>query len=328
MRFIIIGGGSIGKRHLRNLLSLGESDIAVVEQNAERMSAIAAEFNIKTFSSMRQAFESETFECAFICSPSRFHQEQALYCADHKCDLFIEKPLSHTMDGIFELKNVIEKNKLITMVGSNFKFYPSLQKIKSLLDAGAIGKILSARLQFGQYLPDWHPWEDYRQGYSANERLGGGVLLDSHEFDYATWLLGDVSKVTCVAKKISDLEIDVEDVAAVILHLKSGALVELHLDYVQRFYSRCYEFFGETGTIMWDIKEKKVLLKTKEAGEQIFELISEYDFNTMYIDELKHFLACVEARSNTVSSVIVGARVLEIITAAKESSLKEKTIEV
>ena len=213
MNILVIGGGSIGQRHAKNLRALGETDVTIVDTNPER----------GDFPSLDAAFAAKEFSMAFICSPTIYHLEQAMFCAEKGCDLFIEKPLSHTMEGVDTLTQLVKSSSkrdpdqtsgLITMVGSNWKFYPLFQKMKELLDAGVIGRVLSARCQFGQYLPDWHPTEDYRHGYSANKKLGGGILLDSHEFDYLTWFMNEpLETIVCVADKVSDLDIDVEDTA-------------------------------------------------------------------------------------------------------------------
>lgn len=324
-KILIIGGGSIGKRHLRNLLSLGEKDAAMVETNPERVVANKKEFNIPVYNSLEEISDKK-FALVFVCSPSVYHLQNSLWAAEKGSDLFIEKPLSHNLDGVDNLINLVKKKKLITMVGSNWKFYPLFQKMRELLDGGAIGKVLSARCQFGQYLPDWHPWEDYRQGYSANKKLGGGILLDSHEFDYLTWFLGNVARLSCFAKKVSYLEIDVEDVAEVILEFESGAVGEIHLDYLQRFNQRNFEFFGKEGTIIWDANLKKVVLLTKEKGREEFFLDPDYDINAMYIEEIKHFLDCVDNRKETITPVEKGAKILRLIMAAKESAEKEKII--
>lgn len=324
-KILIIGGGSIGKRHLRNLLSLGEQDVAMVETNPERAEANKKEFNIPVYNSLEEISDKK-FDIVFICSPSVYHLQNSLWAAEKGSDLFIEKPLSHNLERVDKLIDSVREKKLITLVGSNWKFYPLFQKMKELLDSGVIGKILSARCQFGQYLPDWHPGEDYRQGYSANKKLGGGILLDSHEFDYLTWFLGEVKKISCFAKKVSNLEIDVEDVAEVILEFKNGAIGEIHLDYLQRFYQRNFEFFGETGTIIWDSNLQKVILMTKEKGWEEFPLVANYDINTMYVEEIKSFLDCVENRKETITPIEKGAQVLQLIVAAQESAEKEKII--
>jgi predicted dehydrogenase len=317
MNILVVGGGSIGQRHVKNLKALGVS-VAVVDVNPDRK---------PDFSSIEAACAADHFQAAFVCSPSRFHMEQATQCAERGMDLFIEKPLSHTLSGTKKLMKLTKLKNLVTMVGSNWKFYPSFQKMKELLDAGAIGKVLSARCEFGQYLPDWHPWEDYRKGYSANKKLGGGILLDCHEFDYLPWFMGKkVTKVFCMAATVSDLAIDVEDVAEAVLQFDGGAIGEIHVDYIQRVYQRNFEFFGSDGTILWDTNWKKVVLKSKINGEKEFPLSEGYDVNTMYVEEVKHFLNCVEHRTETITPIEKGAEVLQLILAAKKSAESGKVV--
>lgn len=324
----ILGGGSIGKRHLRNLLELGEKNISIIEVNQERAEEVRKEFSVTSFSSLEEAFEKQKFDIVFICSPTIYHLEQTKKCVEQGVDIFIEKPVSHNVDGLDEVQKMIAEKRLITLVGSNWKFYPLFQKMKEILESRRLGKILSARCEFGQYLPDWHPWEDYRKGYSANKKLGGGVLLDSHEFDYMTWFLGSVNRVACIASKVSDLEIDVEDVAEVVLQFENGAVGEIHLDYIQRSYRRNFEFFCENGTMDWDVHEKKV--RIHEKGKPVEEIILEedYDVNKMYIEQTKHFLDCIQKRQETITPFAKGAEVLKLICAAKESSEHNKIISV
>ncbi|MBI5412963.1 Gfo/Idh/MocA family oxidoreductase [Candidatus Peregrinibacteria bacterium] len=326
-KILIIGCGSIGQRHLRNLFALGERDITVVEVDVEKARIIKKDYGILVASSISEVLKEKKFTVVFICTPSVYHFDDALTFAQNGCDLFIEKPVSHNLKGVNELLTLTQDMKLITIVGSNWKFYPLFKKMKELLTGGVIGEIFSARCQFGQYLPDWHPWEDYRQGYSANYKLGGGIILDSHEFDYLTWFIGDtVKKLVCFADKRSNLEIDVEDTAEILLQFNKGVIAEIHLDYTQQFYRRNFEFFGELGTIIWDAGLKKIIMQNKESGVQDFVLEDSYDINQMYVDEIQHFLECVRERKETITPLTKGYDTLKLIVAAKESSAEDKSI--
>lgn len=315
----------MGTRHLRNLLTLGEKDLNLVEVDGERAEKLKKELAVPIFPSVAAAFAEKQFNIALICSPPVYHREQILYCAGQGCDIFVEKPLSHTLDSLKKIISLVKRKKLITLVGSNWKFHPSFQKMKTLIDTGTVGKILSARCQTGKYLPDWHPWEDYRRSYSANKKMGGGVLLDYHEIEYLTWFLGAAVKVACIAGKVSSLDMDAEDAAEIILQFKSGSLGEIHIDYLQRFAQRNYEFFGETGTIKWDLNLKKVILQTVQNDTQEFPEPLDYELNLMYIEELKHFLLSVKNRRPTITPV-EDIKVLELVMAAKESAKKNKFV--
>jgi predicted dehydrogenase len=197
--------------------------------------------------------------------------------------------------------------------------------MKEILESGVIGKVLSARCQFGQYLPDWHPYENYRTSYSARSDLGGGILLDSHEFDYMQWFLGDVSELFCFAGKASNLEIDTEDTAEVLLKFQSGTIAEIHLDYTQRIYQRNYEFFGENGTLKWDFQDRSVrLYLASENKWEIYEEPRNYDLNEMYKEQMKHFLDAIESETKTITDIFAGWKTLKLIMAAKESAIDGK----
>ncbi len=290
MKFLVIGGGSIGKRHIKNLETIEAGEIFACDTSPERCRNIEQEFGVKTFTELETALEQKP-NAALICVPTSLHLTAALAAAEKGCHLFIEKPLSHDLDGVDKLVETVKQKKLVSLVGCNMRFHPGVALMKKLLDKKSIGKVICARVQAGQYLPDWHPLEDYRKGYSASKALGGGIILDGiHEIDYIAWLMGNACRVGCFAGKISSLEIDTEDTAEILLGFESGAIVEVHLDYIQRAYARTCQIIGEEGTISWDMSEKQVKLYTADSKIwQVFPQAADYDINQMYIDEMKHF---------------------------------------
>ena len=319
---LIVGCGSIGRRHLRNLKSLGITKLTALDAQPQRAEAVAEELGISTFTSLSQALQSSP-DVVFITTPTSFHVPLALDAANNGCHIFIEKPLSHNLDGVDELISLVQAKKLVTMVGCNMRFHPGLSLVKSLLDDGAVGRVLVARAQVGQWLPDWHQWEDYRQGYSARKDLGGGVILDAtHELDYIGWLLGSrVYQLVCFADKTSCLEIDTEDTAAIMLRFADGAIGEVHMDYVQRAYSRSCHIIGDMGTIHWDYTEGQVrLYSASEESWHTYCNPTGWDPNQMYIDEMCHFLHCLSGEEEPALSVAAGKRVLELALAAKQSA--------
>lgn len=320
MKFLVVGCGSIGKRHLANLRSLGVDQLMAVDPDESRRQEVVALFDLEAFASLDSALQRSP-HAALICTPNSLHLQGAMAAARAGCHLFVEKPLSHTLKGVEGLIQEVEKKGLVTFIGCNFKFHPSFVKMKEIIDSGVLGRILSARCQFGQYLPDWHPREDYRKTYSARSDLGGGVLLDSHEFNHMQWYLGPVDQVFCIASKLSGLEIDTEDTAAVLLKFKRGTIAQIHLDYTQRAYQRSYEFFGENGTLKWSFTDGRVCLYLANVKEwKVFEEPANYDLNEMYKEEMKHFIGAVENGKKTVTDAFSGWRTLQIVMAAKESA--------
>ncbi len=329
LRFLIVGCGSIGKRHIRNLLSLGVKELVAFDVRAERRRDVTTELGVETVERLESGLEREP-DALIVAAPTSLHVPIALKGAFRRYHLFIEKPLSHCWDGVERLLDVVRENALVTLVGCNMRFHPGLMTVKNLLLEQAVGRVLAARVEVGQYLPDWHPWEDYRQSYSACNRFGGGVILDAiHEIDYIRWLLGDVAAATCLAGKLSQLEIETEDVAALLLRFQNGAVGEVHLDYVQRAYSRTCHVIGEEGTIHWDYTAGQVRWYSAHTRQwRLFSNPPEWEPNQMYIDEMRHFLKCLARKEIPIADVFEAARVLQIALAAKASAQQLRWIEL
>jgi predicted dehydrogenase len=214
------------------------------------------------------------------------------------------------------------------MVGYNFRFYIPFQKIYETLTANMIGRVLSIQSHAGQYLPDWRPERDYRKSVSAIKELGGGVMLElSHELDYMRWFCGDVNLVTALSGHLSDLEIDVDDTAEIILQFNNGAIGHVHLDMIDRSAFRSCRIIGTRGTITWDGSTNQVRMYTVEENKwSDLHPAMEIDRNDMYLAEIKHFLRCVEENKQPFVTGEDGKRILEIALAAKRSSQEHKFV--
>jgi predicted dehydrogenase len=328
LKFLVVGCGSIGERHIRNLLSLSAGEVLVYDVDTQRLSLIADKYNVRTYSDLSQAL-NQTIDAFMICVPPSLHIPFALKGIEHNAHLFIEKPISHTLDGVDKLNEEAKAKNLTVYVGYNMRFQPGLKLVKQLLNQGKIGKVLSADVEFGQYLPDWRSWQDYRRSYTARKELGGGIILDaSHELDYIRWLIGgEVKEVSCFAGKISKLEVDTEDVAEIILKFDNNIIAGVHLDFVQRAYSRSCKLIGEEGTITWSYPEKKVRLFTTVAN-QWQEIDFKTEANDMYLEELKHFIRCIKGEEAPEVDGVTGRHVLEIALAAKKSAFTGRVIKV
>jgi predicted dehydrogenase len=202
--------------------------------------------------------------------------------------------------------------------------------VKQWIDEGAVGPIVCAHAHWGEYLPDWHPWEDYRHSYSACANLGGGVILTlCHPFDYLRWLLGEVQTLSAAAGQLSGLELDVEDTADVTLEFASGVIGTVHLDYAQRPASHWLQITGQTGTIRWDSADGAASCYRADRGEwERFPAPPGFDRDTMFLDEMRHFLDCIAGRDEPLVTLKDGIRALEIALAAKRSAAEGRAIEV
>ena len=321
MKALVVGGGSIGARHLQNLKALGIDTLGVVEIDECRRSALSEGCNVVGFETLDGGLDWRP-DFAVIASPTYLHVVQALQAARSNCHLFIEKPLSHTEAGLEVLQEAINSRNLITLVGCNMRFHPGPAKVKMLLEHNAIGKILFAHIHTGSYLPEWRPGQDYSKSYSANASLGGGCILDCiHEIDLARWYLGDVEDVFCRAEHLSSLKMDVEDVAILVCKHSNGALSEIHLDYVQRTYERGCQIVGDKGSIFWDYRQGQVRWFDSITGQwKTFSQADGWTVNRMYIDEMQYYLKCLEERTPTMLPVGDACRLMDVIFAAKRSA--------
>jgi len=324
MKLLVVGCGSIGERHIRNLKTFFKGEILACDTDPKRLSVVGKKYHIQTYTDLEQALDRTS--AALVCTPPSSHIPIALVAAKHGAHVFVEKPMSHNLKGVNELIKKAKKENLVIFVGYNFRFHPGIKLVKKMLDEGRIGKALSARAEFGQYLPGWRPWQDYRQGYTARKELGGGIILDgSHEIDYIRWFLGEVEEVFCSAGKISNLEVETEDTAEIVLKFRSGVIAEIHLDFVRRDYSRNCALIGEKGSIVWNYPEKLVKAYSAQGRRwRTFDISGEP--NDMYVHEMKHFIRCVQGKEEPLVSGEEGKRTLEIALAAKQSAKTGKIV--
>jgi len=255
MKFLVIGCGSIGERHFKNLISLKQEVIACdVEEVIRRK--IEEKYGVKSYSDYKEAFLKENIKAVLICTPTATHLPLAKYAAERSCHLFIEKPICYELTGLDSLLEMVREKNLILLGACNMRFHKPLRIIKECIDRGELGRILSLRAYFGHYLPNWRPLKDYRKSYSAKHEEGG-ILLDCiHEVDYLTWLGGEVKRLFCFRKKVSDLEVEAEDIAEIILEFENRAVGQIHMDYLRHNKLRLVEVVGAKGTIFWQSKGK------------------------------------------------------------------------
>ena len=331
MRAVVVGAGSIGQRHLKNLLALGHEVAAVLDPDPARLDEIRPLVGggCRLATDERDAFAGDA-NAAVICSPTHRHLDQARAALRRGWHVFVEKPLAHTLEGTDALVEEAGRAGRTVLVGCNLRFLPSLVLVKRLVEEGRIGRPLAARAHCGYYLPFWRPGTDYREGYGARQATGGGIILDSiHEFDYLTWLLGCPREVFAYAGKVSSLEIDTEDNADVLLRFDYGAVANVHLDYLQRTYRRACDFIGEAGVIAWDYIAQSVTVYGKE--DRRIEVLQESintERNQMFVDEMRHFVRCIEAGEPPALDAAGGRAILEVALAARASAAHGRPVKL
>ena len=310
MSVIVVGLGSIGTRHAEIFEQLGVEVETGVDPNPDRRRAFEANRGGVGVDNLDEALTSG-HSLAIIASPNRFHIEQAIRCAEAGCHLLIEKPLGTELRGAVQLAEMVESLGLFAHVGSNFKFHPALMRMKELLEQKSIGRVTGAQVLAGQWLPGWHPHENYRQGYSARADLGGGIALDTHELDYLTWLLGPVEELASFTTRSGSLKVDTEDVACACLRFANGVLGTLHVDYIQRDHRRRYHISGDEGTIEWDFGTGLLTVYSAGAGEATVEDVHE-ELNEMYVRQARHVLAGIAGKEAPVTPIRHAIKVLDL----------------
>lgn len=328
MKFLVVGGGSIGKRHMRNLLAIGiaPEDVAAVDPREDRRQEILETVGIgKAYESLESALDAQDFDAACICSPTSMHIPQATLLANKGVHIFMEKPLANDLEGIEDLKAAVETNGVAVLMAYIFRFTAPVQKLKELLDSGCIGEVLFVRGEFSEYLPDWHPWEDYRSFYMAKKSMGGGSILDqSHIMDLVHYLLGGFDEVFAVNTKISSLEIEADDIASMTVKLKSGVLASIHTDIFGRDHKKMIEIKGEKGNLSWDHYNGEV--RHYDAETKAATVFKKFpaDFNMYYIEEMNHFIACCKGEVKPIADLQTGIETMELIIAAEKSEETKK----
>jgi predicted dehydrogenase len=320
MRFLVAGLGSIGRRHLRNLLSLGEQDVILYRTHRSTLTENElASFPVET--DLRVALQHKP-DAVIISNPTAQHLDIAIPASEAGCHLLLEKPVSHSLEQVDELRAALQRGGGQALVGFQFRFHPTLQVAARLIAEGAIGQPLSARAHWGEYLPNWHPWEDYQQGYAARADLGGGVILTlCHPLDYMRWLMGEVEALWAFTSATGKLDIPVENTAEIGLRFAGGAIGSVHLDYVQQPTAHHIEVIGSEGTLRWNNNDGALsLYNASSKAWKTWTPPEGFERNWMFLDEMRHFLALARRETPPACSLEDGIRALEIALLARSSA--------
>ena len=311
MKILIVGLGSIGRRHLKNLLTLGERDIIFYRsQKSTLPDDELSDFPV--YYDLNQAIAQKP-NAVIISNPTASHMPVAEKAAENNIHIFLEKPVSHTVDSVQRFEKILESSESRILIAYQFRFNSGLRKLKELVELKELGSALSFSSEWGEYLPGWHPWEDYRQSYAAQAQMGGGVVLTlSHPIDYLRWMFGEVRELFAVTGNASKLEIDVEDFADVNFKFQSGIIGTMHLDYYRRPKKHDLTVVCENGTLHWDYKNSIVTVEKASGEIEAIAPPGKYERNQMYLQEMSHFLDVCEGDSNSVCSYQDGKKALII----------------
>ena len=345
MKLLIVGCGSIGKRHARNAKKLG-LEVVLCDISEERARELASEIGaVGVYTDYQVAAEDSGADAALIATPSHLHVAPAFVMLDAGMHVMMEKPLCPSITEAKELRVRVLESQRVFMMAHTFRFRAEWQAVKRLLDTQPVGRVLSAEVMGGWYLPDWHFREDYRLEYAAQRRQGGGVMLTSmsHLFDVVSWFFGDIDSIVGATMRLSDLEIDVDDAVMCSARTKRGVAVTLYEDFLARCPRRTFRVNGEYGYLeadfnrkllrLWDARTKRFVPGREPAQpkEGLFRILEDgigydpepevlqlqYSGNDAYLAELEHFVMLVgENRTESELGIDAGIAVLEAIGSA------------
>lgn len=318
-KIAIVGLGNIAGRHLRNIKALyPEMQTIAVSSSGRSIDGLIE--NADKVIDMASLLE-ERPDYAIICSPATFHARHASHLATLGIPLLIEKPIAADVAMAEQLQELARKSLPLVAVGYCLRFMPSAAVIKQLLEENAIGEIFNVMASVGQYLPDWRKGKDYRSSVSVSKALGGGVLLElSHELDYLQWLLGSLTYKYAELRNTSELALEVEEIADLVLATDKGAICYLHMDFLQKQPQRQCVLIGSQGRIEWNLLENSVYVYRNGKAECLYAE-PQWDKNEMYLSMLKDFIEPEPERTSVRSSVSEAVGVVRLIDVIKNNAV-------
>lgn len=311
---LICGTGSIGQRHSRNLIKLGYKNLIFLKQTKKSIPNWINKFKI--YKNINNALKRRP-KITFICNVTSEHIKYALICAKARSHLFVEKPLSDKIQGLNKLNKILKKNKLKLMVGYMMRFHPHVIKIKKLLKKKYLGNVFYVRSIWSEYLPDWHPQENFKKSYASLKKLGGGSALTlSHEIDLIKWYFGKISKISTYNSFNSRLKIDAEFSTNHQIKFENGVVAQIHLDFMQKPHERKLEILGDKRKLLFDYYKNQILITSRNRNIKKF-IAKKFNRNNMFIDEVKKFFDCVNRNLKIESDVSNSIEIIKKIKRLK-----------
>jgi predicted dehydrogenase len=321
----------MGKRRIRCLKRLGYENIICYDIRADRRKEAEEKYNVKTVDSLDIDFKK--IDAIIVSTPPDFHNQYIKFAIEHKKPVFVEASI--ILEGLEELNKMAKKSKVLVAPSCTLRFHPAMKKIKEIVDANSIGKSLIFTYHVGQYLPDWHPWEDYRKFYVGKKETGAARELIPFELIWLTWVFGGVKKLSCFKGKISNLDVEIDDVYQVIMKFKNGMMGNLLIDVIARFPIRTFKLLGQDGVVLWDRGKGGIKVfsvkSSKWEEHDIDEGKPEKNYiigEKMYDDELQHFIQAVNGKEKYTHSLDEDIKMLKLLQEVEKSSDKHMHVDV
>ena len=340
MRILIAGLGAIGQRHARNLRAILGSELELLALRRRRLRHVVTErLERDDTRDVEQALGAQVFtdldaalaakpDAVAVCTPSSQHLDVAQAAAEAGCHLFIEKPVSHTLDGLDRLRETVARRRLVAAVGCQWRWHPSIRELRRLADSGDLGVLSAAEIDYCEYLPDWHPYEDYRASYAARADLGGGVVLTQiHDYDLAWWLFGPHRTASASGGHLSGLEIDVED--TVDARLGGGRVpVRIRQTFAGRPPQRTLRLAGDGGSLTLDLLTGRAASTGAWTAHAAAVARPDYPRNEMFMNVALNFVRAVRGEAAPETPLEDGTAVLEAALAVKRAIVSGRTEEI
>jgi len=325
MKFLVMGCGSIGTRHIASLKALvPQAAIDAFDPQPDRLKKAVQKFHVNP---IRDNAIDSTYDCVFICTPPVLHVELAIRALKSGSNVFIEKPLSSDLNGIEKLQGLVKSKQLLAFVGYNLRFNKGVNMVRQMVKNRKFGRILHASAYFGSYLPGWRPGQDYKKSYSARKDLGGGIIYDgSHEIDYMAWLFGRPLSIQSEFVVTDTLSADSEGIADIVLKFQKNILGYIHLDFVRRDWRRALELLCENGIIQWALPDSRI--RTFNVRTKLWRTTRvDETLNDMYVKEIRHVMKCLETKSRSeIIDLENGISTLRMCVAVYEAGLSGRRV--
>lgn len=337
-KVLITGLGSVGQRHARNLNALYGNSIELYAYRQRNLNHVIhkdltmtegapeKEYRIiRTFSNLEMAL-STGIDAVFITNPPQLHIDTAIAAVKAGAHVFIEKPLSHNLEKIDQLIELLNENNKVGMVGHQFRYHIITKKIKQIIKNDELGKLCSAQFIFAEYFPGMHPYEDYRISHAAREEKGGGAILSlNHDIDIACYFFGLPRKIFCIGGKYSSLEMNTEDTAQIIMEASSEfnkIPIHILLDFISRPTRREWIISGDKGTVKADLVKSTLTIEIHNHdlnSKPIIEDYSSFVRDEMFYGEIRDFFSAIDHSSKSPIEVSEAKNILQVALAAKQS---------
>jgi len=268
-------------------------------------------------------YEEEAFawepDFMIVSNPTSLHLDYLLKAIDYNVDALIEKPVASSYTEIKTVENEIRGRKNKVYVGFNLRFHPIVREVSEIIKTNKYGRVLKADLYVGEYLPSWHPYEDYRASYAAKKELGGGVLRTlCHEIDLGQYWFGGYNKVYGKVARISGLDIDVDDNTDILAEMKNGVLLKITMDYLNPVLERRGRILFEKGLLEYNFPSMEITFTDYETREiRSLLKVEKYDYNAQYRHQMEKFL---DKSDEQICTLEEGINVARIVDKCEESS--------